>query len=57
MAATRNNGLRLIGIILLLLGLFKLLNGGAWVVWVILGALAMAASKADALKKSRGAAE
>ncbi|OYW45255.1 MAG: hypothetical protein B7Z33_05235 [Sphingomonadales bacterium 12-68-11] len=49
MAATRTNGLRVIGVIFLLLGLFKFLNGTAWVVWIILGALAMAASKSDAL--------
>ncbi|OYX09889.1 MAG: hypothetical protein B7Z08_03405, partial [Sphingomonadales bacterium 32-68-7] len=42
MAATRTNGLRVIGVIFLLLGLFKFLNGTAWVVWIILGALAMA---------------
>ena len=39
MAATPKNGIRLIGVIFLLLGLMKMLNGGSWVVWIILGVL------------------
>ena len=39
MTATPKNGLRAVGIIFLLLGLFKLLTGGGWVVWIILGIL------------------
>ena len=38
-AVTPKSGLRAVGIIFLLLGLFKLLTGGAWVVWIILGVL------------------
>ena len=38
MAGARK-GLSLVGIIFLLLGLFQLLTGGAWVVWIILGVL------------------
>ncbi|MBO9499623.1 MAG: hypothetical protein J7496_14965 [Novosphingobium sp.] len=29
----------ILGIIFLLLGLFKFINGGSWVVWIILGCL------------------
>ena len=50
MAVTRKNGVRFVGIVFLALGLFKFLNGNPWVVWVILGALALVASKADVLK-------
>ncbi len=39
MAEPRKNGLRVVGIIFLALGLFKLFTGGAWVVWMILGVL------------------
>jgi hypothetical protein len=39
MALTPKNGLSLVGGIFLLLGLLKLLNGGPWVVWIILGLL------------------
>ncbi len=39
MAVTPKNGLRVVGIIFLALGLFKFLTGGAWVVWIILGVL------------------
>ena len=39
MSATPKNGIALIGVIFLLLGLFKLLTGGSWVVWIILGVL------------------
>ena len=39
MGSTTKNGLKLVGVIFLLLGIFKLLTGGAWVVWIILGVL------------------
>jgi len=39
MAATSKKGIAVVGVIFLLLGLFKLLTGGDWVVWIILGVL------------------
>ena len=39
MAKTVKTGLPLVGIVFLLLALFKFLNGGPWVVWLILGFL------------------
>ena len=39
MAVTPKNGAALIGGLFLLVGLIKLLNGGGWIVWIILGAL------------------
>jgi hypothetical protein len=33
------NGVPIIGVIFLLLGLFKFINGDSWVVWIILGFL------------------
>jgi len=38
-AVTPKNGVRAIGVMFLLLGLFKMLTGGDWVVWIILGVL------------------
>ena len=39
MAASTKNGLKLVGVIFSVLGVFKLLTGGDWVVWIILGVL------------------
>ncbi|GAA4758862.1 hypothetical protein GCM10023264_29180 [Sphingomonas daechungensis] len=39
MGAPAKGGLAVIGAIFLLLGLFKLFTGGAWIVWIILGVL------------------
>ena len=36
---TQTEGFSLIGVIFLALGLFKLIQGDAWVVWIILGVL------------------
>jgi hypothetical protein len=37
MATPAKTGLPILGIVFLLLALFKFLNGGPWVVWLILG--------------------
>ena len=39
MSVTPKNGVRVVGLIFLALGLFKFLTGGGWVVWIILGIL------------------
>ena len=39
MEDAKNKGLPLIGIIFLLLGVFKIINGKDWIVWIILGVL------------------
>lgn len=39
MADVTKKGFPLIGVIFLALALFKFLNGGGWVVWLILGIL------------------
>jgi hypothetical protein len=39
METAKDNALPLVGIIYLLLGVFKFINGDDWVVWIILGAL------------------
>ena len=39
MTVTPKNGVRVVGVIFLALGLFKFLTGGDWVVWIILGVL------------------
>jgi hypothetical protein len=39
MTPSAKTGVPLIGIVFLLLALFKFLNGGPWVVWLILGLL------------------
>ena len=39
MANSAKTGLPIIGIIFLALAVFKFVNGGNWVVWVILGCL------------------
>ena len=39
MEAAKEKGLPLIGIIFLLLGVFKFLNGKDWIVWFLLGVL------------------
>ena len=39
MEEAKNKGIPLIGIIFLLLGIFKFINGDDWLVWIILGVL------------------
>ena len=39
MEDAKTKGLPLIGIILLILGVFKFINGKDWIVWIILGVL------------------
>ncbi len=39
MEQAKTKGLPLVGIIFLLLGVFKFINGDDWIVWIILGVL------------------
>jgi hypothetical protein len=39
METVKNKGFPIVGIIFLLLGVFKFINGGHWIVWMILGVL------------------
>jgi hypothetical protein len=37
METAKDKGLPLVGIVFLLLGVFKFINGDDWVVWILLG--------------------
>lgn len=39
METAKDKGLPLVGIIFLLIGVFKFINGDGWAVWIILGML------------------